>query len=392
MRSGFSLGRIFGIQITVDPSWLFIFVLVVWQLAVGVFPAWHPTWGSTLDWSVAIVAALLFFASVLAHELAHSVVAMAKGLSVRRITLFLFGGVSNIQREPPSPGAEFQIAIVGPVTSLILGLLFVLLGGVSAHAVQGTVMNPTHIFTAMGPVSTLLMWLGQINIILGLFNLIPGFPLDGGRVLRSLLWAVTKNLRRATQWAAGVGHGVAWLFILCGLSMLFGVRLPFFGAGLLNGLWLVFIGWFLNNATTLSYQQVLLQDVLEGIPVSRLMRAPIRTVPPDLPVSALVDTYLMGADERAYPVMQNAQLVGLVSLEDVHKVPRAAWDTTTVTQIMTPADALEVITPEDDAASSVMKLAERDFNQMPVVENGHLAGMLRRQDIVKWLQLHSQGV
>ena len=389
MRGGFSVGRLFGITITIDWSWLFIFLLVTWNLAGAVFPRLHPDWGTGLTWGLAVGAALLFFASVLAHELAHSLVAKAQGLPVRNITLFLFGGVSNVQREPPSPGKEFLMTIVGPLTSLVLGAVFLLLGGLGLPDLTN-VADPAGIYARLGPLATLLLWLGTVNILLGLFNLIPGFPLDGGRVLRSFLWAVTGNLRRATGWAAAVGHVVAWLFIIAGVAMIFGVQIPVFGTGFLGGLWLVFIGWFLNNAATQSYQQVVIRDLLDGVPVGRLMRSgAIPTVLPASPISALVYDQLLGTDERAFPVLEGETLVGLVCLEDVRKVPRDAWETTTVAEIMTPADQLAAVAPQEDAGDALDELVSRDVNQVPVVDHGRLVGMLRRRDILRWLQLHA---
>ncbi len=390
MTSGFRLGRILGIRVQIDWSWILIFLLVTWNLAAGVFPSLHPNWGPALNWSLGVVASLLFFASVLAHELAHSLVALARGLPVRRITLHIFGGVSNIEREPPSPGAEFVIAIVGPVTSIILGVLFTALGTASAGNPQLLNGVSRQALAQLGPLPTMLLWLGPINIVLGVFNLIPGFPLDGGRLLRSLLWALTRNLRTATRWAAAVSQGIAWLFITGGVAMAFGVQLPFFGTGLVSGLWLAFIGWFLNSAATQSYQQVMVADLLEGVPVSRLMRADAPTVPPGLPVSQLVDDYLLGANERAFPVMDDGHLAGLVCLEDVRRAPREAWEATTVSQIMTPADQLSTVTPREDANQALEKLARRDVRQMPVVQNGRLVGVLRRRDILRWLQLQSE--
>lgn len=390
MRGGISLGRVFGIQIQLDWSWIFIFLLVTWNLAAGVFPSQHPEWGTALNWTIGLAASVLFFASVLAHELAHSLVAVARGLPVRRITLFLFGGVSNIEREPPSPGTEFLIAIVGPITSIGLGVLFILLGGLLGLQIGAVLDSPQQLLATLGPLSTLLMWLGSINIVLGLFNLIPGFPLDGGRVFRSVLWALTGNLRRATRWASWVGQGIAWLFIVGGIAMMFGVRLPFFGTGLFSGLWLAFIGWFLNQAAVQSYQQVVVEDILEGVPVSRLMRANAPTVTPEMRLSQLVDEYILGTDERAFPVVEGDRLVGLVCLEDVRKVPRAAWETTLLNQIMTPAAELNLVTPREDAAEAMGKLAARDVRQVPVVQDGRLVGMLRRRDILRWLQLQSE--
>ena len=322
MNRGLYIGRIFGINIHVDWSWVLIFLLVTWSLAAGLFPAWHPDWSAALRWGLAVVASLLFFASILLHELSHSLVAKARGLPVRRITLFLFGGVSNIEREPPTPKTEFLMAVVGPITSILLGLIFLALAAFSAATSGITAQEPEAVARQLGPVTTLLAWLGPINILLGLFNLIPGFPLDGGRILRAALWSATKDLRKATAWAAGVGRLTGWMFIAAGVAMALGAQLPFFGTGLISGLWLIFIGWFLNSAAVNSYQQTVVRDLLEDVPVFRLMRLNVPTVAPTLTVSHLVYDYVMGADERAFPVMEGDRLVGMVCLEDIRKVPR----------------------------------------------------------------------
>jgi Zn-dependent protease/CBS domain-containing protein len=391
MRSGFGIGRIFGINIRIDWSWLFIFFLITWNLS-AVFGQAHPGWGPVQVWGMAIVAALLFFASVLAHELAHSLVARARGIPVRSITLFLFGGVSDIQREPSSPAAEFLMAIVGPLTSIVLGGLLVWLAGASVGPLRDTMTNPTKTVAQLGMLPTLLLWLGSINVILGIFNLIPGFPLDGGRVLRSILWAVVDNLRVATRWASAVGQAIAWLMIIGGISMAFGVQIPFFGTGFISGLWLAFIGWFLNSASVQSYQQVVVHDILEGVPVARMMRSNPPTCSADCSVSRLVHEHIMGTDDHAFPVLDNGRLLGLVTLEDVRRVSHDAWDTTTVREIMTSADQLTVVTPDEDAAEALNKLTQRDVGQMPVLRNGQLVGLLRRRDLVKWLQLHAESV
>src|SRR5690606_12300824 len=255
MNSGFRIGKLFGININIDWSWLLIFALMTWNLA-AVFGTAHPDWGLSLRWGMGALATVLLFASVLAHEIAHSLTARAFGIPVRSITLFLFGGVSNIERDPESPMSEFLIAVVGPVTSLVLGAVLLILGGTTFGTLNTTLSDPVAIVAQMSPVTTLLLWLGAINIILGLFNLIPGFPLDGGRVLRSIFWAITDNTRSATRLASYVGRLIAWAFILAGIAMIFGVRIPFFGTGFINGLWLVFIGWFLNNASVQSYRRV----------------------------------------------------------------------------------------------------------------------------------------
>lgn len=390
LRSGFRVGRIFGISVYIDWSWALIFLLVLWNLAVGVFPELHPFWSPAEVWLTALVAALLFFASVLAHELAHSIVAKARGLPVSRITLFLFGGVSNIEREPASPETEFLMAIVGPLTSLILGVVFLFLAGVSMLASGGLNTGALGLLGRLGPVSTLLLWLGPINILLGVFNLIPGFPLDGGRVLRSILWAVSHDLRRATRWASWVGQGVAWLLIVTGIAMIFGFQIPFFGTGLIGGIWLAFIGWFLNNAAIQSYRQVVMEDLLDGVPVSRLMRPTTQSVPPTMTVSQLIYDYVMNTDERAFPVLEGDRLLGLVSLVDVRQIPRDQWDKTTVAQAMTPIDKLTVASPREEATQALSDLANRDIRQIPVVQEGRLVGMLRRADVMRYLQLHTE--
>ncbi len=389
MDRGFSIGHIFGINVRVDWSWLLIFALVVWNLA-AVFGGAHPDWGPALTWGTALVAALLFFGSVLAHELAHSLVAKARGIPVRGITLFLFGGVSNIQKEPPSPGAEFVMAVVGPLTSVVLGALLLLVGRGSAAAAPDVTANPTQFLGSLGPVTTLLLWLGSVNILVGLFNMLPAFPLDGGRVLRSIFWAVLGNLRRATRLASWIGQAIAWVMILSGIGMVFGLRLPLLGTGTINGIWLVFIGWFLNSSASRSYQQVVVQDILEDVPVRRIMRTNPPTVPPDVSIASLVHDFVMGTDDHGFPVVEGSDLVGLICLDDVREVPREEWDTTLVRDVMTPKDSLITVNPEEDAAEALQRLEQQDVRQLPVTKNGTLEGLLRRRDIVHWLQLESQ--
>lgn len=389
MRSGIRIGQLFGINIRLDWSWLLIFLLISWNLAT-VFGQMHPDWTLALQGGVAVVAALLFFASVLAHELAHSLMARAQGVPVRSITLFLFGGVSNIQQEPPSPRAEFLITIVGPITSVVLGIIFILMGSGFISGTELSMSNPQAVFNQAGPLTTILLWLGPINLVLGVFNMIPGFPLDGGRILRSILWAGTDNLRRATRWASWVGQSIAWLLILGGVAMIFGAQIPFFGSGFVNGLWLAFIGWFLNSASIQSYRQVVVQDLLEDVPVSRVMRTDPPTVTPDSSVSSLVHDSVMSTDDHAFPVQENGRLVGLVTLEDIRSVDREQWDARQVREIMTPAEKLRTVTPEEDASDALNKLQRPDIRQVPVQENGRLSGLVRRRDIMKWLQLQGE--
>ena len=389
MRSGFKIGKIFGINIRIDWSWLFIFVLVTWNLSF-VFGQSHPDWNLALNWSASIAAAILFFMSILAHELSHSLVARAQGVPVRNITLFLFGGVSNIQRHPASPGAEFLITIVGPLTSILLGVVFMVLAGINAgvRAIAPNT-NLTNIIAQLSPLNTLLLWLGPINILIGIFNLIPGFPLDGGRILRSILWGITHNLRRATQWASWVGQAVAWLFIAGGIAMVFGVNIPFFGTGLVSGLWLALIGWFLSNAAGQSYKQIVIEDILEDVPVEQIIRSgPLPTVQPTSSVNNLVYDRVMGTDDYAFPVVDNNDhFLGLVTVDNIRAISHSEWDSTPVRNIMTPIKELTVVKASDDAATALAKLKESNSRQLPVVSNGNITGLLRRGDIVRWLQL-----
>jgi Zn-dependent protease len=250
---GIRIGRIFGITIRIAWSWLIILALVIWNLG-STFGQTHPEWGAGLTWGLAVVAALLFFGAVLVHELAHSLVAKARGIPVDDITLFIFGGVSEIEEQPDSPGGEFLMAILGPVTSLVIGAILVLLAGVAGNP-REAVRDPGAMLGQLSPLTTLLLWLGAVNLLLGVFNLIPGFPLDGGRVLRSILWGLSGSLEVATRIASLVGVVIALAMIVGGGLMVLGVSIPFFGSGFADGLWLVLIGWFLFSASARHLRQ-----------------------------------------------------------------------------------------------------------------------------------------
>ncbi|MGH8726777.1 MAG: site-2 protease family protein [Burkholderiales bacterium] len=387
MQSGIRIGSVSGIEVFVDWSLMIIFFLVTFSLGAGLFPAWHPEWGGVLIWSVALAAAFLFFVSVFIHELSHALVGRAMGIEIRRITLFIFGGMAHLEREPHAWRAELWMAIVGPIVSLLLGGLFLLLGGLTLGAAGFDPAQPQETLAQMGPLTTLFLWLGPINIVLGLFNLVPGFPLDGGRVLRAVMWGITGNLKLATRWASRLGQFFAWFLIAIGIAMILGVRVPLFGTGLLNGLWLAFIGWFLNQAALMSYRQLLVRESLDDVPVSRVMRSQFASVEPNMTVNQLVDEHLLHSDQRAYPVLDGFDLVGLVCLEDLRKVPREAWESTRIAEIMTPAANLAQISPAEDTSDALTTLNNRGVNQLPVVENGRVRGFVRREDILRWLAL-----
>jgi Zn-dependent protease/CBS domain-containing protein len=387
--NGIRVGKIFNINIDIDWSWFLIFGLVSWSLA-STFGQIHADWTPLMQWGMALLAALLFFLSVLAHELAHSLVARAQGVPVRNIKLFMFGGVSNIQKEPASPMNEFLVAIVGPLTSFVLGGLFLLLGAGGLALSNGTAININNLLSQLGPANTIFLWLGSINILVGMFNLIPGFPLDGGRVVRSILWGITNDLKKATRWASWLGQGVAWLLIFAGMSMLFGAQIPILGSGFINGLWLVFIGWFLQNAAVQSYRRVVIYDMLEDIPVKRLMNPNVPTVPANISVQDFVDNHLMQSDNRAFIVFEEDKMAGLVTLEDIRKVSAESRPTTPLRAVMTPSEKMVVVAPEEDVTDAFERLQTKDIRQLPVVTGNKIVGLLRRKDIARWLQFQSQ--
>jgi Zn-dependent protease/predicted transcriptional regulator len=379
--------RVAGVDVYLDWSLLIIFTLVTMSLGAGALPMWHPDWSAGTVWLTAITAAVLFFASVLTHELSHALVGRMQGIDIPRITLFVFGGAAHMAHEPKHWRAEFWMAIVGPVTSFVIGVVCLTIAAAIAGPIDLEIADAERLFAGLSPFATLLLWLGPINLMLAVFNLVPGFPLDGGRVLRAALWGVTGDLRRATRWASAGGRIFAWLLITAGVGMLLGFSVPVFGSGAGSGLWLSLIGWFLNNAALSSYRQLLVNEALTDVSVARLMLADVHTVTPDLSVRSLVDDYLMSSDQRAYPVVDGARLRGMVCLGDVRKVPRSQWDATRVADIMT-AD-VATLRPDEPATHALAALGRRQLNQLPVVDaQGRVQGLIRRQDVLRWLALH----
>ena len=299
IRQNIPLGRIMGIQLGLDYSWFVIFVLLTWSLAGSYYPAEFKNWPSALYWFMGIVTALLFFVSILLHELGHSVVALRYKIPVRRITLFIFGGVAQIGAEPPSAAAEFVIAIAGPVVSLCLAVVF-------------SVVQP--IVAGVAPLWGLAKYLAYINFAVFFFNLIPGYPLDGGRVFRAIVWAMTSNMRRATLVAANVGRVFGFLFIFVGVWRIF--------SGDLGGLWIAFIGWFLDNAATAQVHQVMFQGLLAGHTVSQAMSQRCIVIPPDATLQQMVDEHILSGGQRCLLVNRGENTVGLITLHRIKEVPR----------------------------------------------------------------------
>ena len=366
MPGSLRIGKIFGIDIYIHISWVIILVLLTWSLAVGWFPVLYHGFSAITYWVLGFIAAVLLFVSVLLHELAHSVVARARGLPVKNITLYIFGGVSNIEKEPGSPGIEFQIAVVGPLTSLLIGVLafvlFFLLGQYSSA------------------LAAILWYLGLANILLGIFNLIPGFPLDGGRVLRSIVWKIDGNLRRATRIVTVVGQIIAYLFILVGIWL-------FFVGYFIDGLWLGFIGWFLLSSAQSANSEVMLQSVFRGVTVSEVMNTAPTTVPANISLQKLVDEYFLPLGLRSAFVIQGDRLAGLITLSDIRHVPREEWGQTPVGLAMIPRDRLHIVSPQQSLNDVLPLMAGRDVNQLPVVQDERLVGVLSRDAIVRYLEI-----
>jgi Zn-dependent protease/predicted transcriptional regulator len=368
MESSFKLGRIGGIEIGIHYTWLFAFVLVSWSLAAGFFPANFPGWPAPTYWVVGIITALALFASVLVHELSHSFVALARGHGVHSITLFIFGGVSNLKSEAESPKDEFLISIVGPLTSF----------AIAAGCWLLLQMLPVD----DSPPGAILDYLAVINVMLGAFNLLPGFPLDGGRVLRSLIWAATGSLRRATAIASYVGQGVGFLLIFGGVWQVL-------GGNFLGGLWIGFIGWFLNNAAESTRQQQVVQEGLRGARVAEVMNPQPPIASPALSVQEFVFDHVVRQGQRALLVIDGGRLAGLVSITDAKKEPQASWATTAVGAIMTPTP-LRTVSPEANVADALQLMVEESLNQVPVVQADRLVGLLSRADIMRFLQMRDE--
>lgn len=360
------LGRILGIPLGLDYSWFLIFALVTWSLAGSYFPDQFPGWSSGLYWAIGLATSLLFFASVLLHELGHSVIAIRNGIPVRSITLFIFGGVAQIGREPGSPGVEFRVAIAGPIVSFVLAGLFYALGWLGGN---------------FAPLAALATYLAYINGSLGLFNLIPGFPLDGGRVFRAILWRVTHSFRRATEIAGAVGNLFAWLFIFWGVWQMFGGN--FFG-----GLWIAFIGWFLQNAATASVQQMTLTRLLAGHTVGEIMTRDCTTLTPEVTLEELVHDHILTTGRRCFPVARAGRVEGLLTLHHVKKIPRDRWATTTVEQAMTPLAQLRIAHSSDGLWDAMQEMTADGVNQLPVIDtaNGELAGVLARDNVLTFVR------
>jgi Zn-dependent protease len=368
LEAKIKLGQIWGIPLGLHTSWFLVFGLVTWSLASGYFPAEYPALTPPAYWFLGGVTSVLFFGSVLLHELGHSILAIRNQIPVQSITLFIFGGIARISREPRTPGAEFRIAIAGPLTSLAL-----------AAAFAGLWQLDRHIPYLAAP----SLWLARINLILAAFNMIPGFPLDGGRVLRAVVWKFTGNYLRSTQIATSTGQLFALGFIAIGIFTV--LRGNFF-----NGLWLVFIGWFLQNAAATSYAQANLRQMLEGVKVAQVMTNECVRIPAQLSLSSLVNDHILNGGNRCFLVTEGDLLRGMLTLRDISGTPRASWDQITTDQVMLPWEKLIRVQPEMELLEALQKMDDNNVAQVPVVTNSHLVGMLSRDQVLHYIRLRGE--
>lgn len=366
------IGRIAGIDILIHWSWFGIFLLLTFYLATGFFGEVYEDWSTTQSWIVAVVATVLFFGSILLHELSHSLVARRMDLPVKHITLFIFGGVSALERDPATAKQEFLVAIVGPLMSFVLFFAF------GAIAVAGYALDREDT-----PPFAVAEYLSIINFAVGLFNLAPGFPLDGGRVLRSALWARSHNLLTATRWAANSGQVISFLLMALGVvSILLG--------SFIGGAWFIVIGWFLRNASEQSYQQLLFKTSLEGTLVRDVMKRDDVTVAPDVTLEQMVTQVMFGRSQRCVPVVVAGDLLGLLSMSDLQRFPRSQWPDTSVYRAMTPRERLQTVTPDDDLSHALAIMAEHDVHQLPVIKERVFVGFVTRADVLGLVQIRGQ--
>jgi Zn-dependent protease/CBS domain-containing protein len=373
MRGGISIGKAFGISLKLHYSWFIIFALVTWTLVASYYPTAYPNWSITMKVSAGLITSLLFFASVLLHELMHSLVAVREGIPIQGITLFILGGVSEMTDEPKTAKDEFRMAIAGPAASLVLGGIFwgiwFLMRGSSVISTQF--------------VAAIAYWLGYINLALGVFNLVPGFPLDGGRVFRSLLWWRSGKVNSATRIASNIGRAIGFLFILAGIFLVF-------TNNWVNGIWLALIGWFLESAAAGSYRQLLLQDMLKGHVAGEIMSRDCQTVAPNLAIQDFVNEKVLTSGRRCFAVVEEGRVKGLVTVGDLKRVPREQWSTRPVREAMTPFEKLKSVKPDADLNTVLKTLAQNNVNQVPVIEDQNIVGMVARDAILDFVSLRAQ--
>jgi Zn-dependent protease/predicted transcriptional regulator len=361
------LGKIMGIPIRIHYTLWFVFILIAWSLAVGYMPHQYPGLGAVTYWTIGIASAIILFASVLVHELSHSYVAKKNGLPIARITLFFFGGVSEMSEEPEDPGLEVRMAAAGPLMSFLIA------------GVAGALWYMAEAVKAPVPVVATLGYAALINGVLGVFNLLPAFPLDGGRVFRGSLWKRSNNLIRATRTATRVSEGLS-------LLMMFGGFLLIMFNDFVDGIWIIVLGWFIKSGAETSLKQTLVGEALTGISVGDIMTRDVMSVPPEITVQQLVSDYLLVHRHGGYPVLKDGNVLGLITLQCVRAVPKEKRDFETVQQAMIPSERTILVKPSMSALDAMQKMARNKVGRVLVVEDGRLVGIATREDVVRTIQ------
>lgn len=367
MRGTLKIGRVLGVPVAVHYTWFIAIWIAAWSLAGSYYPGRAPGFDRTTYWIMGLASAVLLFASVLVHEFGHALTARHFGLRTRSITLFLFGGVAQITDEPPTPRADFLVAIAGPLTSLAL-------------AAGLALVSPAFGDRALGAI---VQYLAMVNVMLGLFNMVPGFPLDGGRVLRAALWRRSGSLQRATRAAARIGQAVAMAFIVGGLLLL--------SRSLLGGLWLVLIGWFLDTGAQASYHHVVVRQGLEGIRVGEIMSHKVHTIEPGITVERAITDYFLPHKHGGFPVVFGDHLVGIVTLQDVTAVPTERRASVTIRDVMTPRERLKTVAVDDPAHAAFAQMAGGGVGRLLVLDRqGDLVGIVTRSDLLHVIRLRAE--
>ncbi len=356
------VATLMGIPIRVHFSWFIVFGLITWSLSTHYFPKAAPDLPVAAYWIKGTLVSLLLFASVAFHELSHSYIAKKYHISINSITLFIFGGVAQMKGEPPHPKAEFRIAIAGPISSFLLSAFFFLIA----------------INTSGGP-KAVFSYLAQINFILGAFNLIPGFPMDGGRILRAALWSRTKDFFYATQMASNFGQKIALFFLLFGLFLIF--------TGSPGGLWFSLIGWFLYMAAQTSQQQATLQEALSNIKVKNVMARDIVTVSSSIPIDEAVDKYFLRYGYGGFPVMDDGKFLGIITLREIKNVPREDWSKVKISDVLVPHNKKWEMTPDSNVMGALELMIKEDKGRIIVMENDKIIGLITRNGIARYLQI-----
>lgn len=369
MKTSIRVAKIINIPIEIDISWLIIFALLAISLSENYFPMIDPKITILHRWAFGIATTLLFFASILIHELSHSYVAQKNNISIKKITLFIFGGVAQITKEPQNAQVELKIAVAGPIASIVLGILFFAFGLI------------VHQFTSYKTIWEIFSYLSFINFLLAAFNLVPAFPLDGGRIFRAFLWLGTKNLEKATRIASYFGQGFAFLL------MFYGVLLVFTRGQLINGLWLIFIGWFLNNAATASWQQIIMRTTLTGSTVKDLMTREVIKVTPQITIEDLITNYFLHYKHIVIPVVEEEEAVGVITLHSAKAVAKEKRTQIRVKEVMKPIDQHWYISPETTIVEALAIMQKEEAGRLLVIEDKKLVGILSKTDILKFIQI-----